>query len=194
MLKKKLLLCLCLLMLAVTGIAYAAPGVEVSGGLTLSGTGGLVFPDGTVQNTAGTPTWHQILPAAERFQLVMGNEAVLDRETGLVWAQAPDATTRTWDQAVSYCYQLNLGNRSGWRLPTITEAASLLDKSVVAPPKLPSGHPFSNIQIQPSGGYYWASTVATTTTSAWTVNMSYGDIYHYAKTEILYAWCVRSGQ
>ena len=33
------------------------------------------------------PTWSQILPASERFVLVMGDEAVLDKETGLVWAK-----------------------------------------------------------------------------------------------------------
>jgi quinol-cytochrome oxidoreductase complex cytochrome b subunit len=33
------------------------------------------------------PSWHQILPASERFEVVMGGGAVLDKETGLVWAK-----------------------------------------------------------------------------------------------------------
>ena len=42
-----------------------------------------------------TPTWDQVLPAAQRFKLVMptaanpAGEAVLDKETGLVWEQRP---------------------------------------------------------------------------------------------------------
>jgi hypothetical protein len=31
------------------------------------------------------PTWSQKLPAAQRFQRVLDAEAVLDKETGLVW-------------------------------------------------------------------------------------------------------------
>src|SRR3954467_14198402 len=31
------------------------------------------------------PAWSQTLPAAERFQLVLGGAGVLDKETGLVW-------------------------------------------------------------------------------------------------------------
>ena len=47
------------------------------------------------------PSWSQILPAIDRFQLVMGNAAVLDRETGLAffvesvnWSHAREATGR----------------------------------------------------------------------------------------------------
>jgi len=41
------------------------------------------------------PAWSQILPAADRFQRVMeGNEAVLDKETGLVWEQSPTVTEK----------------------------------------------------------------------------------------------------
>ena len=31
------------------------------------------------------PSWYQILSADKRFVLVMNDEAVLDKETGLVW-------------------------------------------------------------------------------------------------------------
>jgi hypothetical protein len=54
-------------------------------------SGGLQF---TV--AARPPSWAATLPAAERFQLVLGGAAVLDRETGLVWDRSPDTTTRIW--------------------------------------------------------------------------------------------------
>jgi hypothetical protein len=39
-----------------------------------------------------TPSWDQTLPAATRFVVLsnMNAEAVLDRETGLVWRKTPD--------------------------------------------------------------------------------------------------------
>lgn len=41
------------------------------------------------------PAWSQILPAGQRYQLVMGGAAVLDRETGLVWKQS-SSFVHTW--------------------------------------------------------------------------------------------------
>ena len=74
--------------------AQAQMTIDSSGNVKISGSGtGIIFPDGTKQSTASAPTWHQILPAADRFKLVMNsNAAVLDRETGLVWEKSPDAT------------------------------------------------------------------------------------------------------
>jgi hypothetical protein len=40
--------------------------------------------------------WYQILPSAQRFLLVMGGKAVLDRETGLVWEQSPSGDKKDW--------------------------------------------------------------------------------------------------
>ena len=51
-----------------------------------------------------TPSWDQQLPASTRFVVLsnwidaahpLGGAAVLDRETGLVWEQSPDATQKT---------------------------------------------------------------------------------------------------
>lgn len=35
------------------------------------------------------PTWSHTMPAAQRFEVVFDGEAVLDKETGLVWEQSP---------------------------------------------------------------------------------------------------------
>ena len=81
------------------------------------------------------PSWDQQLPAATRF-IVLSNwssAAVLDRETGLVWEKSPlspsggETGRRTWLSAQNRCNTLNLGNRKGWRLPTLQELASLID-------------------------------------------------------------------
>ena len=61
--------------------AQAQMTLDSSGNVKISGDGnGIVFPDGTVQSSASTPTWHQILPGPGRFILVMNNGGVLDRE------------------------------------------------------------------------------------------------------------------
>src|SRR5437867_880208 len=87
------------------------------------------------------PAWSQIL-TADRFQLVMGGAAVLDRETGLVWEQSPDTSLRQWFVAVTHCYQKSVGGRKGWRLPSVEELASLVNASNSSP-ALPTGHPFT---------------------------------------------------
>ena len=151
---------------------------------------GIKYPDGTVQTTAPAPTWHQKLPAAERFELVMDGEAVLDKETGLVWARNANINgTKLWQSAINYCANLSISYRKGWRLPEREELASLLDMSVAGSTKLPAGHPFTNVQ-----SYYWSSTTYEgDSTSAWYVNFYNGNVSHYNK-DIYYhsVWPVRS--
>ncbi len=136
------------------------------------------------------PTWSQTLPASERFVLVMGGAAVLDKETGLVWEQSPDTTTRTWANAIDYCYNKNVGNRKGWHLPTVEQLASLVDPTQ-SNPALPSGHPFSN--VQPS--FYWSATTYTSFTAfAWFVHFLDGVVGGVDKAGTFNVWCVRGGQ
>jgi len=136
------------------------------------------------------PTWSQKLPADKRFLLVLDGEAVLDRETGLVWEKSPDTTTRSWGSAVLYCYNKEVGGRKGWRLPTIEELASLAD-TTQSNPALPSGHPFVNV---PSD-YYWSSTeYAGSPGTAWFMYMSNGNVSASAKSDSYFVWPVRGGQ
>lgn len=80
----------------------------------------------------GVPSWNQILPANTRFIVLtnMGNAAVLDNETGLVWEQSPSITSFPWTwngttSAATHCNALTTGGRLGWRLPSLQELASL---------------------------------------------------------------------
>ena len=135
------------------------------------------------------PAWYQKLPAAERFQLVLDDAAVLDKETGLVWEKSPDTTTRTWTSAIAYAYAKNVGDRKGWRLPTVEELASLVDPTQ-SNPALPSGHPFTNVRSD----YYWsATTSASSTSNAWVVGFGVGNVNNFNKSTTFYVWCVRGG-
>jgi hypothetical protein len=49
---------------------------------------------------------------------------------------------------------VTLGNRLGWRLPTVNELASLVDPSR-SDPALPAGHPFNDVQLS---DHYWSAT------------------------------------
>jgi hypothetical protein len=123
------------------------------------------------------------------------DEAVLDKETGLVWEQSPgerDRTaTRVWRQAQRSCNTSIVGNRLGWRLSTIQELASLVDPTQ-SNPALPSGHPFSNVQLF----QYWSATtdVGSNGNVAWFVNLASGAVSNGSKSNPLHVWCVRGGQ
>ena len=83
------------------------------------------------------PSWDQTIACASlascpRFVVLsnMASAAVLDRETGLVWERSAgdkngngdlEDDRRTWAAALSYCATLGVGNRGGWRLPTVQE-------------------------------------------------------------------------
>ena len=121
------------------------------------------------------------------------NQAVYDKETGLVWEQSPDFTSRTWLNAQYHCNLMTVGNRQGWRLPTFQELASLIDPTSNSHMgTLPAGHPFSNVV----GSLYWSATTdSTSSANAWYVSftsvVSSGTI---PKANSRYVWCVRGGQ
>jgi hypothetical protein len=142
------------------------------------------------------PAWDQKLAPATRFVVLLdwSSQAVLDRETGLVWEQAPQMTTATWFTARNTCPNKTTGNRKGWRLPSMHELASLVDPSVTPGPILPAGHPFTNVQ---SASYWSASTSADVAADAWGVNFGDGlfggAVFSTPKTSIRQVWCVRGG-
>jgi hypothetical protein len=150
---------------------------------------------------AQVQSWNQVLNT-KRFQLLspFNNEAVLDRETGLVWEQAPPGQDTGWAQAQLRCNQLTLGNRRGWRLPTIQELESLLDPSVPLL-ALPAGHPFGTID---PNIYYWSATAnAFDPSRMWVMTFADGRTAQAGRcvpgsgcsTPVvpISVWCVRGG-
>lgn len=120
------------------------------------------------------------------------DDIVLDKETGLVWQKNVSSDIVTWEAAQIYCNNLSLGGRMGWRLPTVQELASLVDKTQ-SYPALPSGHPFTN--VTPYAVYWSATTYADYTINAWCVGMPNGLVGSYSKPGApVSVWCVRGGQ
>jgi hypothetical protein len=140
-----------------------------------------------------TPSWDQKLPDATRFVVLLdwNSEAVLDRETGLVWEQSPTIMTLPWIGALNQCVNRTIGNRKGWRLPSMPELASLIDPSVAVPgPALTPGHPFLNVNLS----LYWpASADADNPTFAWFVGFLDGGVDTGGKALNNRIWCVRGG-
>jgi hypothetical protein len=143
------------------------------------------------------PAWDQTLQCdtqatCPRFIVLtnMGSAAVLDRETGLVWEKSPDLAARTWSFARGVCLNKSVGGRNGWRLPSVQEPASLVDPSVSPGPKLPAGHPFTNVQ---SSHYWSATTDADVPAAAWEVLFNIGVVNSVVRGDANHVWCVRGG-
>lgn len=122
------------------------------------------------------PDWVQQLDASAggcstaRFECVMIRftctnicfffyDGVLDKETGLVWQRGLGNYNGdlSWQDAMTSCLNYNGGGRTGWRLPTMAEIASLIDPTVTqyGVPGFPPGAPFINIPVTP---WYWATS------------------------------------
>lgn len=135
------------------------------------------FPPTVAQVTAGTysaqPAWSQTLAPNVRFAILSNfrNDAVLDRETGLIWARRSlervfaGFNQRLIEKTEDVCSMLAIGDRYGWRLPSVAEMQSLIDTSVplTSAPSLPVGHPFllSPGGTNPTNNYWTAEAFFT---------------------------------
>ena len=161
--------------------------VNIVGDIFFEGNGcGINFSDGSYQTTGATTPWSQKI-SDSRFVLVLDDEAVLDRETGLVWQRDTDDTGYNWDSAQNICYQIEIGGRMGWRLPTIDELATLIDRTQ-SNPALPEGHLFTNVK-----GFYWSSTAYVGVAGAFRVELDQGIVHGCTVTVENYVRAVRSG-
>jgi len=130
----------------------------------------------------------------------MNNDAVLDRETGLVWERAPSSARTNFASASLTCTARITGDRLGWRLPTRSELQSLMQSSKNNP-ALPEGHPFANLQFDATlpfavFDFYWSTTVDPHTTfSGFMLAVSFktGEYLSTSVTNNQNFLCVRGG-
>ncbi len=128
-----------------------------------------------------------------------GNGTVTDNLTGLIWLRNANAFgIRNWATALTDCANLNSGEGAladgsvagDWRLPNIQELQSLIDYDRHSP-ALPSGHPFTGVDL---GGYWTGTTATNVTDSAWRVVLNTGLTGTGSKTVACGVWPVRGGQ
>ncbi len=146
------------------------------------------------------PSWNQKLDSDERFELALGTDAVLDKETGLVWERTPSTIPRTWTTAMESCYKRGTGGRAGWHLPTTPEMASLFDWGAALP--LTSSPLFNVSDLNGCTGtfcqFWTATTTLYDTTQAYSVRIEVSsDSWDAARPELKTTshrvWCVRGG-
>ncbi len=138
-------------------------------------------------------SWSRILPGDDRFELVLYDDAVLDHETGLVWAKVPFYISSDWWDANELCTTAIIGGRAGWKMPSVTGLASLIDPSSGTDPFLPAGHPFEG--FKGGSAQFWTSTNYRKKGYVWTVEFGSGvapSIASIRKKGSLWVWCVRS--
>lgn len=140
-------------------------------------------------------SWGAITTGA-RYQLLHNfqDEAVLDRETGLIWERCPHVHTPFdgfWLSAIQHCLEARTGGRGGWRVPSVEELISLSDPSNSF--NLPSGDPFCA-----NNSTYWTSTTYPSyqnpLTSAYVVQSANANTgAPRSKSDEYDYWCVRGG-
>ena len=115
------------------------------------------------------------------------NGTVMDNATGLMW-QDNASPTGDWATAGTYCDGLSLDGHDDWRLPTIKELRTLVDKSRVNPSIDPT---FQSVTLY---GYWSSTTYAGDSSGAWLVVFSNGFDNVLHKSNSYYVRCVRGGQ
>lgn len=158
--------------------------------LTFLVVGGLLFLP-ISSTSAQVKPWVRI-DDPSRFQVLQSfnNEAVLDRETGLIWQQTVGAGVMPHENAVEGCLLAVTGGRKGWRLPSVSELNSLVDATTS---NLPAGHPFGGS----INGTMWSSTPksreAADDGKYFSVSPSLGGAGVFPSNWNYSKWCVRGG-
>lgn len=134
-----------------TGVHFGRPGVEAAFFFN--------FLDGHIKQapTRGNsklfyrcvrgPQW-----GSNRF-VDRGDGRVDDLNSKLSWQRQDDGIKRDWKNALAYCRQLRLANRSDWRLPNVKELQSIVDYGR-HPPALDERF----LQVSDSRAWFWSST------------------------------------
>ena len=117
-----------------------------------------------------------VLPAMASDRFVNhGDGTVTDTKTGLMWAAQDNGRLVNWHTARSYSQNYNGGGHTDWRMPTLTELASLYD------PKDKNKHGYHVTKlIDISAASCWASE--TLDYKAARFNFTYGEVYWLRKS------------
>lgn len=123
-------------------------------------------------------------PPTEQFDT--SAETVFDTVTGLTWQRYVQSTQPAkWEDAAAGCAALSLGGKTGWRLPTRIELASITDYRLQMPASNPSVFPDT-----PNSSFWTASTYARDPASAWTCRFDEGAYVPADKQQFLRYRCV----
>jgi hypothetical protein len=155
----------------------------------------------SLQQPAATAAPVRQPPMADRFT-DNGDGTVTDRKTGLMWIKngwrIDFFSAVTWEKAVAQCANFRGGNYTDWRLPTLAEWKSLVDRTV-SYPALVDPNPFTNIITHMP---YWSGTEyayggkrlksVAGARDSYTVMLYSGTFNHQPKDELAFILPVRN--
>ncbi|SHO81215.1 hypothetical protein MNB_SV-15-748 [hydrothermal vent metagenome] len=114
------------------------------------------------------------------------NGIISDSTTKLDWQDKYDNSiikTASWQNAINYCEELNINNKSDWRLPNINELTSIMNENLSNPA---IGSEFN----MKSSNEFWSSSTYSQT-DGWYIDFLDGHQYMTTKMSELYVRCVR---
>jgi formylglycine-generating enzyme required for sulfatase activity len=111
-----------------------------------------------------------------------------DPNTGLEW-QCESPGEMTWHEAQEYAKSLSLDGKRNWRLPTLAELESLLDRTKARP----DGRPLvrKEVPFRDNLSYWSSTTFERHTKNAWIVMFDGAYVLSYYKSNLYYVRCVR---
>ncbi len=122
-----------------------------------------------------------------------GDGTITDHATGLMWVKngwrIEFFSALSWADAQEKCRQFHLAGYADWRLPTVEQWRSIIDKHQQYP-ALIDPNPFENIIVHMP---YWSdSSPDRYVTRAYVVMLYSGNINHQKKDELAFIMPVRS--
>jgi len=138
---------------------------------------------GTVSREERIELLERVREVTNRFEY-LENGIIRDTRTGLEW-QADHANPMSWQEAMDYAENLNLGGHTDWKLPTVEELFTLVDFSKI--------NPASEFPGMPSARLWSSSVHAYYTGHAWYVHFNDGYVISHVKYDTIHVRCVRRG-
>ena len=125
---------------------------------------------------------------AERFAISADGMYVTDHETGLMWAR-DESPRLDYAGAEKHCAELRLGGYSDWRLPTLDELQTIVDRERVKPA-------IDTVFFNTKGDWTWTSSEYKgnpgPSGSVWIVNFYDGNVYSNLRDNSAFARAVRA--
>jgi formylglycine-generating enzyme required for sulfatase activity len=111
-----------------------------------------------------------------------------DPKTGLEW-QVESPGEMTWYEAQEYARSLSLNGKNDWRLPTLAELESLLDRTRARPEGRPPMR--EDVPFRDELSYWSSTTFERDTQNAWILMFDGAYLLSYNKSNLYRVRCVR---
>jgi hypothetical protein len=112
---------------------------------------------------------------------------ITDNQLNIIWGPTPQERM-TWEEAGKACKKLSINGQRGWRLSTVNESFSLVDRAKYRPAI--DTNFFGDTKID---DWYWTSeTHAVYSGHAWVVSFDSGGVGNHHKGNYYYVRPVRS--